>query len=444
MQHSRAAAWDTSDEAEAFVLGASEPESSSQSQALPVMRSRPIAIRNSNVEQEEDSDDASGHHEDDPDDILLLRTNTVNRRNRSQQHQSLPNRLLLRAPHLGSLPTDEDFMLRHGNIPEFRLPEQDTVDDDDNEKEKPTAYGSLRDSHMQGRFLDQPLLSFRGGGERSTKTATDVSRRRGASSSTSNAISSSAPIYGGLTIGERIQQQRKLQLALSNKINSGGGLVVGSHVSSTSAEADSALPRKSSALALLLEKMEHDPASLQPSMAVASDMDAESSMMQQMDSLALASSVTGLSILQSGLQPRDPQWTAMQKHRSLPPISSKTDAETNVRLSQSFSSPPSSGVPPSFYSPSEGNGVPFAASGFLLPPAGSSNANVHGTLTIESTFGNTPLQATSVAENVMERPTSLFPAHPPPFPIVASMAMDDDGMNDDASEMEEAFDLDMD
>jgi hypothetical protein len=436
MQNSRGSAWDTPDEAEtASTLDTIESE---PSLPQPVLRSRPIAIRQAANEQDYDSDDSS-HRDEDPDHDVIHRTNSAHRAlSQQKQHQSLPSRLLLRAPHLGSIPTNEEVILRQRNIPDFRLPEQGTVDDDTTGKEKPAAYGSLRDSHMQGRFLDQPRSSFIGG-----DGGAAVPRHRGASASTvgsSNVMSSSAPIFSGLTVGERIQQQRKLQLALSNKNCGIGVTAAGGPLTSSTAEATASLPRKSSVLAELLGKMELDQATTpNPPKNTSPDSEHPVGFEPLLDgATTLSSSVTGLAILQGGLNSPGERWAAMQKHRSLPPISNSHDApSSNERLSQSFSSPPSTGV--SSY---------LAETG---PPAAANTAmtNSFANLAPLESMYITPLQptfATPFEAEMVDLP--IAPAPPlylPPFPTESPMTMEEciDEV-DDQSDVEGAFDLDMD
>jgi hypothetical protein len=254
---------------ELSVMDTIEQELAQQAHILPpVGRSRPIAIRQSAVgiegsgdfSENDDDDDDGGEsdsnrtHSADRD---IPQQEDNERSEYSQQrhcHQSLPNRVfLLRAPLLGSIPTNEEYMNRRSNIPEFRLSEQEDVDD---EEEKATAYGSLRDSQMQGRFLDGPRSFIQQNATRSgvTKTGAVVTHRHHGVSSTAsnNTISTSAPVHTGLSIGERIQQQRKLQLALRNQSNSEG------LVGSTCSSATTAITKKSSVLTEMMEKLTQD------------------------------------------------------------------------------------------------------------------------------------------------------------------------------------------
>lgn len=74
---------------------------------------------------------------------------------------SLPSRLLLRAPLLASVPTNtNDDLLRYHRMnlpPPMVLQEEERCGDtSESGRTRPAHYGSLRDSHLQGRFLDGP------------------------------------------------------------------------------------------------------------------------------------------------------------------------------------------------------------------------------------------------------------------------------------------------
>jgi hypothetical protein len=164
-------------------------------------QSRPIAIvrpeSRSTVNFAESDHDST---DDDLDENITIPT----------QHHSLPSRLL-RAPFLGSIPTSDEY-LRQRNLmpPPMRLSDNDddVADEADpivkNSARWGLSYGSLRESHSQGRFLEAPLSLL------------DDRRRTG----TSNG--GNIPVQSGLSIGERIQQQRKLQQMLQSKSNSNG------------------------------------------------------------------------------------------------------------------------------------------------------------------------------------------------------------------------------
>jgi hypothetical protein len=392
----------------------------------PGGRSRPIAIRQSAVGIE-GSDEFSEN--DDGGESDFNRTHSADRdipqqednerSEYSQQrhcHQSLPNRMfLLRAPLLGSIPTNEEYMNRRSNIPEFRLSEQEDVDD---EEEKATAYGSLRDSQMQGRFLDGPRSFIQQKATRSsvTKTGAVVTHRhRGVSSTASNnTLSTSAPVHSGLSIGERIQQQRKLQLALRNQSSSEG------LVGSTCSTATTAITKKSSVLTEMMEKLSQDDTTKRihyettppPEYGIPSL--AEENTKDPVNSVAplLSSSLTGLEILQHGLQRQDQQ------------------QQLNVVQTTTAT----------------------ATTGFLLSPAHTATTTnaVNSAMAIESyitSLSLEPTTTTTATANIASTSQSFRVPHPPqPLPIQNPMAMDDEE-DDDAEnnpDMEGAFDLDMD
>jgi hypothetical protein len=154
------------------------------------------------------------------------------------QHQSLPSRLL-RAPFLGSIPTSDEY-LRQRNLlpPPMRLSDNDDdIADVADPVEQSSArwglsYGSLRESHSQGRFLKAPLSLL------------DDRRRAG----TSNGAN--IPVVSGLSIGERIQKQRKLQQMLRSKSNSNGII---SSASDTCTQAVASSKEQISSLAAMME-----------------------------------------------------------------------------------------------------------------------------------------------------------------------------------------------
>jgi hypothetical protein len=154
------------------------------------------------------------------------------------QHHSLPCRLL-RAPFLGSIPTSDEY-LRQRNLlpPPMRLSDNDdNMADVTDPVEQSSArwglsYGSLRESHSQGRFLEAPLSLL------------DDRRKTG----TSNGRT--IPVQSGLSIGERIQQQRKLQQMLRSKSNSN---VTNSSESGTGTHAAATSKEQISTLAAMME-----------------------------------------------------------------------------------------------------------------------------------------------------------------------------------------------
>lgn len=124
-------------------------------------RSSPIAIKRSSgydssgIETSDDEDDESlvDVERDAVKLGLVSDTNDIN------MSRSLPSRLL-RAPRLGSVPTNEDY-ISYRNIPSATLPPPMTLNDQSFSlsgvlPEQTTSYGSLRESNMKGTFFDGP------------------------------------------------------------------------------------------------------------------------------------------------------------------------------------------------------------------------------------------------------------------------------------------------
>lgn len=112
----------------------------------PRSRSRPIAIRRSSREF---SADASDENEEDDDGVIDVERDAIRIGARS-----LPSRLLLRAPFLGSVPSSSIRLSSNEMLPPAAASEQTT--------DTTTSYGSLRESNMRGRFWDGPS-SYRDG-----------------------------------------------------------------------------------------------------------------------------------------------------------------------------------------------------------------------------------------------------------------------------------------
>jgi hypothetical protein len=116
-----------------------------------LQRSNPIAIlRKFNSSNQKDLPVETS---DDDDSVIDVEMDAI----RLGNAISLPARLL-RAPRLVSIPVSSDNIRHHNMLPP---PMQLSVQDNNTESFKGTiSYGSLRDSHLQGRFLDGPS-SFR-------------------------------------------------------------------------------------------------------------------------------------------------------------------------------------------------------------------------------------------------------------------------------------------
>lgn len=170
-----------------------------------VAHSNPIAIVRSRGDNADNVDYDSSDGEQDDDEIDDY-SSAQRSYGDAAHHHSLPSRLL-RAPLLGSVPTNDEYLSRRNMLPPvLRLSEhEDDESTDQSAADTTLSYGSLRDSQMQGRLLEQASSFQRDrhiGGLRPRVPST---------------MASSAPVHIGLSIGERIQQQRKLQQALSGK-----------------------------------------------------------------------------------------------------------------------------------------------------------------------------------------------------------------------------------
>eukprot|EP00977_Amphora_coffeiformis_P021186 scaffold8953_cov171-Amphora_coffeaeformis.AAC.8 len=154
-------------------------------------RSSPIAIKRNNNQNsggdravDSSSDEEDNDKDDDEEDNGMVdvvrdavKLGLVGNTNRGgTTARSLPSRLL-RAPLLGSVPTNEDYLL-YRNIPSATLPPPMTLNDSSSAmlsgvvlpdsmaaftgSVNTTSYGSLRESNQKGRFLDGPS-SYRDG-----------------------------------------------------------------------------------------------------------------------------------------------------------------------------------------------------------------------------------------------------------------------------------------
>jgi hypothetical protein len=159
----------------------------------PAMRSTPIAIVR-------DKSGQSDRHPDTSDDDDSVDVEFDADRNTSR---SLPVRLL-RAPFLGSVPSNEDYISYQNMLPPpMELSEQPAAGGQVN-ADQGTSYGSLRDSNARGRFLDGPS-SYRDKGTGDIRSIQHRVRFRDNST-----VSSSAPSHS-ISIGERIMRSRKMQ-----------------------------------------------------------------------------------------------------------------------------------------------------------------------------------------------------------------------------------------
>ena len=119
---------------------------------------------------------------------------------------SLPSRFLLRAPRLGSVPTNSDYE-SYRQIPVTSLPPPLSLHDDASLLDASSSrggmsYGSLRESNVQGKFWDGPQ-SYRDGRTGELRSVGQTARVRFAEHA-----SSETP---ALSIGERMQRTLERQ-----------------------------------------------------------------------------------------------------------------------------------------------------------------------------------------------------------------------------------------
>ena len=179
-----------------------EPRSSHQQQQQQQTKSSPIAIiRSHNATRglPEDIDLPRGSDDDDDDSIIDVELDALKLQEKYGDHEKIAasysdkknaSASLLKAPYFGSRSLSENYY----SLPPIGLSMGSEVVEP--LMEIPAAYGSLRDSHQKGKFLDGPA-SYRDG--RSGQIKRLDHRVRFHSSSAQPSIS----------IGERIQQARK-------------------------------------------------------------------------------------------------------------------------------------------------------------------------------------------------------------------------------------------
>jgi hypothetical protein len=169
----------------------------------PAMRSTPIAIaRDYGGQQDRHPDTSDDDYSVADDSVTDVELDALRIADGSTSH-SLPIRLL-RAPKLGSVPSNEDYISYHNMLPPpMVLSEQPAAGGQVN-ADQGTSYGSLRDSHERGRFLDGPS-SYR-----DKKTGDIRSTQHRVRFRDNTTISASAPSHS-MSIGERIMRSRKLQ-----------------------------------------------------------------------------------------------------------------------------------------------------------------------------------------------------------------------------------------
>ena len=359
-------------------------------QQQPPQRSRPIAIIRRKSSELNDDDDDMNHDSSDNEDTSTnaTSTTTTTTMNTRHHHSSMPNHprtattTLLRAPLLSSIPTSYD---QEDTIPEFQLSasqqqqQQQQVDHDwgpvrrqhrtgNHPETLPSqAYGSLRESQMQQRFLldhgksmgtPHSFLRKRGTfAATNSRTTTQLQMSASVPIRPSSSSSTTAMMGGGMTIGERIQQQRKIQLALLESQNNTGSdtttnqgmeylgpsekssmssLVSVNTTVPSNTEAITAKPKRTSSLlaAMLDQQQPPPPPPPHPQPTLECDTNRHNTNtavtnpsisdppddIRNTDATNLSLSFTGLEILQQHRRP----WIALSKHRSLPPTKSTT------------------------------------------------------------------------------------------------------------------------
>jgi hypothetical protein len=169
----------------------------------PATKSTPIAIVRDSFTRD-NNPDTSDDDDDEYDDSVIDVDLDALRIARAKTSRSLPGRLL-RAPFLGSMPSNEDYIFYQDMLPPaMALSEQPAEGGPVAATDKGTSYGSLRDSHMRGRFFDGPS-SYR------DKLTGDIrSTQHRVRFKENTTVSSSAPTHS-MSIGERIRQSREQQ-----------------------------------------------------------------------------------------------------------------------------------------------------------------------------------------------------------------------------------------
>lgn len=232
-------------------------------------QSKPIAIK-----RFENHAPLDNRAQDEDDDAL---ENAEDRVPFSMYHQSLPARLL-HAPLLGAVRNNNDYLIQQISLP----PPMSLLDQDDDGKMDmyPGNYGSLRDSHMHGRFLNGANSTYR------DQTTTSAYRSQNISSLGSVSVGIRDPVQNGLSIGERIQRQRRVK----EKVGNTNGL---DHISSLAALMESsALSDGNHGSPVHTAATELNGSNLQ-------DLTSEAAVRNDIE--MMSTSLTGLQILQRGL-----------------------------------------------------------------------------------------------------------------------------------------------
>lgn len=396
----------------------------SMDQPFPSIRSNPIAIvRNDQAARHADTSD-DDVDDDDDDSVIDVEMDARNIASRNAA-RSLPSRLL-RAPMLGSVPANDDYISYHNMLP----PPMNLAEQHASSTTTPAArsvshisYGSLRESNLQKRFLDGPS-SYR-------------DKRTGAIQRMNPQVRFQEPVSStpsSLSIGERILQSRKKK--------------------GTSKTAEESSKLTSSLAAMLKDSDatdEPDPSPAQPVFANSAFYDdseeANNNAMYQ-----LSTSLTGLEVLQSCFRSgtsRAASAARMESRSLKEELHSKAKGDTlleeldelprdsmgnNALLSRSYSDPTPHLQHNRHRVQMLSTRSPMLNSqGHLLPPmneraAADQTLRLPGQLMASNptTFGTNAYQATF--------------ATPQPEPMETLPANENDGPNPDT---EAAFDMDL-
>ena len=343
--------------------------SSSSPLAVPPRRSNPIAIaRNTSHREQADSSDeddellaaaattttttttvGDGDHAHPP-----LRRRETSSSSPPLNAQSLPSRLL-RAPFLGSVPSNDDFISYHNNMllpPPMALSESyNNVSHNSSNRtlttttqqqmmmmmqpstySERTSYGSLRESHLRGTFLDGPA-SYRdkmtGGIIQSRLQHRGVRlQTAGASSATTTSSSSPTVMLEPLSIGERLMKQKQQNTSNNQNQNNNNTETSQSHKKQGSLLGDILLasPKQQEVEPSHALHQLHQPSefTLQPQ-----SFYEPTDYIDRQTSNMLSTSLTALEVLQSGIVPGKHQRVQGQ----LPNNNISNDNNDNTRIS---------------------------------------------------------------------------------------------------------------
>jgi hypothetical protein len=283
----------------------------------PAMRSTPIAIvrdKGGHQDRHPDTSDEEESVDVESEAVKIASGNTS---------RSLPGRVL-RAPFLGSVPSNEDYISYQNMLPPpMALSEQPAPGEKVN-ADQGTSYGSLRDSNARGRFLDGPS-SYRDKGTGDIRSIQHRVRFRD-----NTTISSSAPSHS-ISIGERIMRSRKLQAI--NGVDKASEERTSSLSAMLEATDDSGIivpdvPKQSLGVSAM------KPSANQQSTAFYDD-ESEDGLSSNM----LSTSLTGLEVLQRAARFRSVQEAASDSDSEAPTAIPRDSNNYNALMSRSLSDP---------------------------------------------------------------------------------------------------------